>query len=29
MGAFAAAPIAKGTWLGNYLGELFTHEASL
>ena len=29
MGAFAAAPIPKGTWLGNYLGELFTHEASL
>ena len=29
MGAFAAAPIAQGDWLGNYLGELFTLEESL
>ena len=29
MGAFAAAPITSGDWLGNYQGELFTLEESL
>ena len=29
MGAFAAAPIAKGAWLGTYQGELTTYEESV
>ena len=29
MGAFAGGPIAKGSWLGNYQGELTTLEESL